>query len=258
MLLSVRAPSRCYFLSNKRRVILCLHCPLTTSISSGRYFGEPILASDAHLLCAKMCDICKQPEITRARRKAGLVDLDFAQTQAAVAQEAEEGSDVEERDPDDYYPDATIRKKQTGSDEEEAEGDDLEKDSERRPEGFRSAAIERDREIDREAKRREESSSSFDVGFVGSQQSEDEDMEVIGDFMVPLRDDTNNDDEEQIAETAIAQDGVDEVEILTVITSSKKRKSMELIDERIDELPVVSKKGTPIVHSLSLEANLES
>lgn len=140
----------------------------------GRYFGEKVLPTEAVSLCNKMCDVCKNPASARERRDEGLISLDFAATQAAVR--------TIEVDSEDSDPDREDRHSGSEEEEEESEVDEVRRAREMkdkgaggRREGFRSAGVQLERDI--------EKSTSKDSN--GDQSSQEDSM--MGNIVAPLK-----------------------------------------------------------------------
>ncbi|ORY42443.1 P-loop containing nucleoside triphosphate hydrolase protein [Leucosporidium creatinivorum] len=149
-----------------------------------RYFGEKVTQSDAASYCTRLCDICRDPAKVRKRRDEGLVELDFAATQAV-------NHDVDEYDvdPDDFYETGArdeFEGSQEESEEEEEEGE--EQPARKCREGFRTAAVERDRAQEKLSRISEGSYSSsppdaeveYAVPLKGGEEDETEPQPAVG------------------------------------------------------------------------------
>ena len=153
-------------------------------ISICRYFGERVSLQDAPELCSNYCDVCKNPAKVRKSRDDGLIELDFPATQAVLQSR---GSEVEDEDPfadergeHDYEPDRTQvprrRRGGLGGIEEEGSEADEEDDADDPPiptvvnprrEGFRTAAVQRDRDRNKAMRTAEEEPESSPLPEMG-------------------------------------------------------------------------------------------
>ncbi len=130
-------------------------------VSICHYFGEPVTPNDAPELCGGYCDVCKNPAKVRKHRDEGLIELDFPATQAVLQARGRAGDEdedpfVDERGEDDYEPDRTQVQRRGGrlggieeeGSEEEDEDDEMPTPVQPNPrrEGFRTAAVQRDRD----------------------------------------------------------------------------------------------------------------
>lgn len=132
-------------------------------VSICHYFGEPVTAQDAADVCGGYCDVCKNPAKVRKSRDEGLIELDFPATQAMLqggGGRAEREDPFEDERGDDWEPDRTQAPRRGGRGpgglggiEEAGSGEEEEDDEPITPvpanprrEGFRSAAVQRDRD----------------------------------------------------------------------------------------------------------------